>query len=198
MQRRVVKLMKTRDIDIRNRLHYSLNEEFLSDSSTLIIDELGLCQGNARVDIAVVNGLIHGYEIKSESDTLERLPGQISVYNKVLDEITIVTSNKHIESVKKLVPEWWGIEVAIALDNEIELSTLRKAYKNPDIEAYFVVQLLWREEALDILRQFELDRGYVSKSRKKIWEKLVDSFSLSDLQYYVREKLKSRKDWRFG
>ncbi len=190
--------MKTRDIDIRNRLHYSLNEEFLSDSSTLIIDELGLCQGNARVDIAVVNGLIHGYEIKSESDTLERLPGQISVYNKVLDEITIVTSNKHIESVKKLVPEWWGIEVAIALDNEIELSTLRKAYKNPDIEAYFVVQLLWREEALDILRQFELDRGYVSKSRKKIWEKLVDSFSLSDLQYYVREKLKSRKDWRFG
>lgn len=189
--------MKTRDIDIRLQLHINLKQEHLNDFDTLIIDELGLCQGDARVDVAVVNGSIHGYEIKSDSDTLERLPGQIDVYNKVLDSVTIVTGKCHSEGILKLVPEWWGIEIAEKTnENEIEFSLLRREIPNPQIDPYSLVQLLWRDEALDLLRRFELEKGYVSKPRNKIWEKLVESFSLEDLKYYVREQLKLRKNWR--
>ena len=57
-------------------------------------------------------------------------------------------------------------------------------------------QLLWKEEALDILRRFELDKGMASKPKKIIWGKLAESFPLEDLKYYVREKIKCRSGWR--
>lgn len=103
--------MKTRDIDIRQKLHKELSSQYKNRTDTIVVDELNLCQGDARIDIAVVNGKIHGYEIKSESDTLERLPNQISIYNQVMDTVTIVTAEKHLEKVKQLIPAWWGIKI---------------------------------------------------------------------------------------
>ncbi|KNY24774.1 sce7726 family protein [Pseudobacteroides cellulosolvens] len=189
--------MKTRDIDIRAQLHLNLKHEHAGEHDTLIIDELGLCQGDARIDVAVVNGSIHGFEIKSESDTLERLPGQIDIYNKVLDSITIITGKCHNEGILKLIPEWWGIVIAEKInDDEVSFLVSRQSNPNPQIDPYSVVQLLWRDEALELLRRFELEKGYISKPRNKIWEKLVESFSLEELKYHVREQLKLRKNWR--
>ena len=34
------------------------------------VEELGVCRGRVRVDVAVVNGTLHGYEIKSDRDSL--------------------------------------------------------------------------------------------------------------------------------
>jgi hypothetical protein len=63
-----------RDRDVRQALHRKVLKEHHGDANTLVVDELGLRHGTCRVDIAVVNGFIHGYEIKSDADTLERLP----------------------------------------------------------------------------------------------------------------------------
>ena len=79
-----------KDIDIRQVLLKKLSAEYRYDPDTIIIEELGLCQGEARIDLALVNGFIHGYEIKSERDTLERLPSQIEIYCRTLDTVTIV------------------------------------------------------------------------------------------------------------
>lgn len=35
----------------------------------------------ARLDTGVVNGQLVGYDIKSDHDNLDRLPGQMEVYN---------------------------------------------------------------------------------------------------------------------
>ncbi len=59
-----------REIDIRLALRAKLEKLHPGESDTLLGQELGLCQGFARVDLAVVNGTVHGYEIKSEQDTL--------------------------------------------------------------------------------------------------------------------------------
>ena len=58
-----------RDVDIRRALRTRVRD---SDDmkEALVVDELGLCQGRARIDLAVVNSSLHGYEIKSERDTL--------------------------------------------------------------------------------------------------------------------------------
>lgn len=191
--------MKTRDIDIRSQLHINLLSEHKSDPNTLVIDELGLCQGDARVDVAVINGSMHGFEIKSDSDTLERLPGQVEVYSKVLDSVTVITGKCHSKNVIKLIPEWWGIEVAeVGSADSISFNTMRQSYNNPSVDPYSLVQLLWRDEALDLLKKFGLEKGLLSKPRNKIWEKLACSFPLIELKYHVREQLKNRKDWRVG
>ena len=53
-----------RDIDIRRTLLASITEQHPFDDGTIVVEELGLCQGTARVDVAAVNGTIHGYEIE--------------------------------------------------------------------------------------------------------------------------------------
>ena len=85
-----------RDRDVRKALHHKVLKEHHGDTNTLVLDELGLRHGVARVDVAVVNGYLHGFEIKSDSDTLDRLPSQVTIYNAVLDRATLVVGEKHI------------------------------------------------------------------------------------------------------
>jgi hypothetical protein len=188
--------VKTRDIDIRNKLHGELKSKYLNDDRTLIIDELSLCQGEARIDVAVINGVLHGYEIKSESDNLDRLPSQISVYDQVMDKITIITGENHLEEVRKLVPEWWGIKLVVHNKRSISLKSIKRAKRNKNVNSYSLVQLLWKEEALEILKKEGLDKGYRTKSRKEMWERLAIDLPLNDLRLYVIDKLKNRSDWR--
>lgn len=187
---------RIRDIDIRKKLHEDFSVIFANDADIIILDEFSLLQGETRVDIAVINGQIHGFEIKSDQDTLERLPKQIALYSKVLDTVTIITGERYADKVLKIIPEWWGVKVAIAPENLIKFEDIRMPQNNPEIDPYSLVQLLWREEALDLLKKYGLERGFSSKSRRVIWAKLAQSIPLEELKYHVRLYLKSRKNWR--
>ncbi|MBI4849787.1 MAG: sce7726 family protein [Nitrospirae bacterium] len=185
-----------RDIDIRKVLLKSFRRQYKNDTDTLLIPELGLCQGNARVDLAVVNGLIHGYEIKSERDTLNRLAGQQDIYNKVLDCVTVVAGSCHLLKIKKRVPSWWGISEAKFKNKKLTIIEVRPCKKNASVNPSALVQLLWRDEALSILKQRNLHRGVVSKPRNLIWGRLVECLSLEELRFEVRQKIKERQHWR--
>ncbi|MHA0858228.1 sce7726 family protein [Paenibacillus sp. CMAA1364] len=189
--------MKTKDIDIRTSLHHMLNKEHEFELDTLIVDELALCQGDARIDVAVVNGAISGYEIKSESDTLIRLPAQCEFYNKVFDSVTILTASKFIDGIMDIIPDWWGITQAEKEeDGVVHLFGLREPQQNLNVDAFSVSQLLWRDEAISILKEKGLQRGLLSKPRQVLWEALANELPLIELQYEVRKSLKARSGWR--
>ena len=76
---------------------------------TLIVHELGLCQAEARVDIAAVNGLLVGWEIKTRQDRLSRLPRQEAVYSRVFDRMWLVADERHIAPALDMIPPWWGV-----------------------------------------------------------------------------------------
>jgi hypothetical protein len=61
--------MTTNDNVIREALKRHLNHLHAGDAKLRIIEELGVEHGAARIDIAVINGVLHGYEIKSDRDT---------------------------------------------------------------------------------------------------------------------------------
>ncbi len=105
--------------------------------------------GAARVDVAVVNGSLHGYELKSDSDSLGRLARQAHVYSSVLDRVTLVAGRRHLEEAMGLVPYWWGVQVAeMKPRGSVLFSSVRRARKNPSQDPVSVAKLLWREEAL--------------------------------------------------
>lgn len=185
-----------RDYDIRMALRAKLQSEHLGEPDTLIIEELGIHQGEVRADMAVVNGSIHGYEIKSERDTLERLPRQRVAYDLCFDAITIVVGAKHLESARATVPEQWGILVARLASGSVALEDVRPACSNPSVNPESVVQLLWRDETLTILADLGISSGMRSKSRRQLWDRLVSAVSLDELRRLVREKIKARGDWR--
>lgn len=186
------------DLDIRLELDRELRDRFADDDDVVIRHELGLEEGRRRIDLAVLNGHLSGWEIKSDADTLSRLAGQADAYGRVFDFVTIVTTDRYIAKATAKLPAWWGLTVASATESGAVLSEVRAATANEDVNALSLVQLLWREEAMDILREYELARGLSGKARWYVWNRLADAFPLSELKTLVREQLKGRREWTGG
>jgi hypothetical protein len=184
------------DFHIRRSLHANQLRLHRGEPNTLVLDEFGLCQGTARVDVAVINGQLNGYEIKSDRDTLERLPGQVEIYNRVLDTIVLVTGARHVNHVTKVIADWWGIIVAKGTHTEVAFEIVREPELNTECNAYAVAQLLWRGEALVILEEHKLHRGLKSKPRQVLWQVLAEELPLVRLKEAVRTALKARQNWR--
>lgn len=186
-----------RDIDIRRELLREMHRQHDGELDTLIMPELGLCQGMARVDLAVVNGTVHGYEIKSEQDTLARLPSQAEIYSRTLEFVTIIASPSHAQKITDLIPSWWGIWIAIEDENGVRLKPERDSHPNPKIDPFALAQLLWRDEAFQVLSERGLSKGLRTKPRGELWRKLASDLSVEDLANVVRACLKSRgAAWR--
>lgn len=186
------------DRNIRTALKKRLILYHDAEPNTLILDELGVCKGTSRVDIAVVNGLLTGYEIKGDFDTLTRLPLQSVAYGRVFDKVTIVAGSLHVEKVMEAVPDWWGIEVVTGDSSGMEFTTVREGELNHNVDPYALSQLLWRDEVLETLCERGLDKGVKSKPREILWKRLADSVSLDEIGELVRMRLKMRTDWRLA
>jgi len=186
-----------RDWDVRQVLKKGLEAEHAGDPATLVLDELGLEHGDVRVDVAVINGEVHGYELKSARDTLERLPRQIVAYSAALDRATLVVAHSHLEKAAALVPTWWGLNIAVPVDDgAVRIEPNRPALRNPELQPLSVARLLWRPEALKILEEVGADRGVRSKPRAFLYQRLTECLTPDQLRDRVRLALKTRSGWR--
>lgn len=187
----------TSDKLIRAALKKNLTEIHRKDRQTRIIEEFGVTHGTARVDIAVVNGHIHGFELKSDVDTLSRLPDQMISYNSVFDRVTLVVGKHHLHQAFKLIPEWWGVVVAKTVDaTAVTFLTIREPDENPTRDSVSIASLLWRREALAILEKQHQADGVRSKPRRAVYERLTEVLDQDSLRAEVRKRLISRRDWR--
>jgi hypothetical protein len=186
-----------RDRDLRAALHARLLREHASElASTLFVDELGLC-GEVRVDVAVINACLSGFELKGASDTLRRLPKQVEVYSRVLDFCILVIADNHLDKALAMTPSWWGV-LAVRAEggDKVRIDEIRPPTWNLSVDAHSLAQLLWRDEALTALDDLGGAKGCRSKPRKAIWQRLVEVSDLDTLRSIVRICLKSRRNWR--
>ncbi len=185
------------DLAIRKVLISSQISTRNFSSEYRVIEELDLCQGAARIDIAIINGSTWGIEIKGETDNLRRLSNQIQVYNKVFDYIEIACTSNHLKAVSNMIPKHWGILSVTQTESEISCSQLRQPSKNKLKEKTAVVQLLWKCESLKFLDSFYSSKGFNSKNRSAIWSRIVELSEDSEFYDYVNNCLRNRQDWRF-
>lgn len=185
------------DRDIRSSIKRERFKDHFDDPDTIVVDELGLRHGVSRVDIAVVNGFLHGYEIKSDSDTLQRLSNQVSIYSKVLDYATIVVGEKHEPKVKDQIPDWWGIQVVYFSEyGTIEFRDERGHKENPEIDPIALAELLWRPEVVEILKARNVPGKTLRKPRAFLYRFLSEMVTLKELRDLVRHQLRLREGWR--
>lgn len=185
-----------RDKDVRLALRALLESTHSDCNDTRIVEEMGVWSGSCRIDVAVINGELAGYELKSDSDTLERLPAQAAMYERVFDRVTLVAGARHVEKAVRLIPAWWGVIVAVEIaEHDVHLEERRPAKKNSRLEPVTVAQLLWRDEALAILEDRGMAKGWRSKPAAAVHRHLAHSLSLEDLTAAVREGLKARQNW---
>jgi hypothetical protein len=158
--------------------------------ATIVLDELGLCQGDVRVDVAAVNGELAGFEIKSPADSLARWPKQRRIYSKVVDRAWLVAPDRTLDAAQP--PDWWGLIRIVETRDRLGLRVAREAALNPSPDPYSIACLLWRDEAISALAEFGLDRGVRTKRRTLVWQRLADQLPLDDLRRAVRAALKVR------
>lgn len=185
-----------RDKDVRESVWRWLEVAHAGDPDTLMIDELGILNGATRIDIAVINGQIEGFELKSERDTLERLPVQRDLYNRVFDRISLVVAENHLKAAEEIIPDWWGLAVASKRHCSVEVTRERLPEMNRELDASTLASLLWRDEALAVLNRHNAARGVRSKPREALYERLATALDLDVIRTEVRAALKARTAWR--
>ncbi|OCG14864.1 sce7726 family protein [Gilliamella sp. WF3-4] len=65
--------------------------------------------GANKADCLILNGISTCYEIKTEFDTLNRLPEQLSSYTKIFDKVFVICANKHLDKICALLPKNVGL-----------------------------------------------------------------------------------------
>ena len=176
---------------LRASLHRHLVVKHQDEADTVLIDELGLCRGRGRVDIAVVNGQLHGYEIKSERDSLRRLGAQASLYSRVFDRATLVCSERHVSRALEIIPSWWEVLRIVPTAQDSTFKYVRRGRKNPNRDIQALAELLWREEAVSLLTQRHALRGLRGKPRADLWDRICKLFRIDEVAAAVRAHLKA-------
>lgn len=184
-----------KDEDIRKPLKNKLIQQN-TGNSYLMIEEMAVCDGLARVDIAVANGKLWGYEIKSDADSLIRLPLQEPHYSKTFDKMVVVIGHKFTDSIVNYIPDWWGVILARETKKKtVVLDNIRTAKQNPNISAESLLELLWAEELRSLLIS-QGQKGLSNKNRRILRQIAKDSVSLNVIKQFTLEALKTRENWR--
>ncbi|MFC6223637.1 sce7726 family protein [Hymenobacter artigasi] len=152
------------------------------------IDELPT--GTTRADVVhITEHFMHGYEVKGDGDTLQRVANQLRCYGEVYDFVTFIVTAKHLPKLLPLLPAWVGVLVASAEG----LHPHRAAGYNATVERAPLARLLLLEE----VKQFLLARGLTGVSTLRSREvsnflRTTQLVPLSSLAQYVRERLIAR------
>jgi hypothetical protein len=163
----------------------------LTDATAAIFHELPLARGEGRADVVCVNGIMAGFEIKSEQDSLRRLTDQCAQYDRAFDESSVVVAHRHLKRVRNHIPGGWGIFVADDHSGEITIRRVRSPKMNRHTDSEVLTRILWKTECLKLLKHQGI-RPNPATPILDLWKRLLE-LPDSVLRTEVREVLKQRK-----
>lgn len=189
-----VRVMPIEEQEIRSAL-LALLADARRDHSK-ILEEFRIERGSSRIDVAVVDEDIVGYEIKSDKDTFARFSNQIHAYNRVFDRINLVCGKTLADLACETIPSWWGIIIARRdSDGVVHLTLHRAASPNPRQDAFSLASLLWKDEAIAVLSSAEANAPKKA-SAHALWECMTKSLSINVIRRVVAESLLKRQSYR--
>lgn len=98
------------EADIKAHLVNHLYKKCRLTDDSLVVSELTIGGFSRRVDLVVATPKeLIAYEIKSASDNLSRLSGQVNDYLKYFDKVIVVADSTHIDATLQLAPENVGV-----------------------------------------------------------------------------------------
>lgn len=133
----------------------------------IIRREMGLLHHSARADFAVLDAealTLTLVEVKSEKDSLRRLPWQVEVFGRVAGKCVLVAAERHIAKAMAIVPEWWTI---VAFGGG-QANTIRHGMANPAPDPSSIAGLMWDGELRAELRARNIRAGRMRHREKCI------------------------------
>ena len=140
-----------------------IDSKMLDDA--VLINEMVISDWSRRADIAVANGRLYGYEIKSDYDSLKRLDGQVSTYTRHFDKTTVIATGKHLPDVIKRLPQHVEIWEVKEQPNRIDIRIARRGRTADISDINALYSFLTKAEIYRFLRLqgIKLDNGWGRK-----------------------------------
>lgn len=180
------------DADIRQPLHDWIHRRHARGSATGILHELKIPRPSARIDLAVVNGKMVGFEIKSDIDSLARLNRQAAAFEQVFDRVCMVTTEKHLSHAMGKIPSWWGVVVPSRRGNKVVFKPVRSMRRNPTQNNSALLYALTRAELVKILTAAGLSKGHKGKRKDDLIEVILGQLPARALRSEARRVLRLR------
>ena len=177
--------MELNDARIREALLRKLAKQKVKPRA--VLEELHVHNGRAIADVVTLHAEAHCYEIKGETDRIERILTQGSYYNSAFRRITLVTTECNLKRAQKLAPRFWGIMVAMD-DGEVRFRHVRAARLNPNFEKRSAAMTLWKSEMLELVA----DIGAEKKPRRVLAELIAETRRELELSTNICELLLGR------
>lgn len=180
------------ELELRAVVH----QQFLSEPELKVVDEFVIGE-KGRIDVAVIGNWLQGFELKSDLDSLYRLPRQMEVFGSVFDFCTLVVTPKHLAAARSALKRDWGLAVVErdTLGN-LNYKQVRRAYQRRTRDNYLLASLLWRDELLAALDVLDLSKGHRRDTRDDLANYLAGSVDRDYLREVVTETLMARQGWR--
>ncbi|MDA4846817.1 sce7726 family protein [Hoeflea poritis] len=103
----------------------------------------------SKADVVVLNGTSTVYEIKSERDSLKRLPNQLDSYLRAFASVNVITSEAHLDCTLDIAPSEVGL---LVLNRQGKISQIRDAVDCPErINPATLFETLRIQEACQVL-----------------------------------------------
>ncbi len=188
--------LETSERAIRNLVKATIPRLLRSDSHALLVEEMEVCSGRARVDLAVIGNHLIGIELKGPKDDVSRLPGQAKAYSQCFDRVVLVVHESLVDKARPLVPDWWGLAVSLHKNGKLTYKFERRPKPNPGLDLDALLSLLWREEMDSLLVDLLGSTPKPRATKKTIRAELIAQIEPPALRYAGLKKLRERTDWR--
>ena len=119
-----------------------LRESGCIDRTTAIAAELAVAKQARRADLAVIGERVHFFEVKSRSDTLARLDGQLAAYETTGEMVTVAAASRHINAILSRVGEHVGVLEIVEFGGQTGVRSVRDASLSPNWNLASALQLL--------------------------------------------------------
>jgi hypothetical protein len=165
-------------------------------SKAFLVEEMEVCSGRARIDLAVIGDRLIGIEIKGPQDSVARLPDQASAYSQCFDQVVLIVHESLASKARALIPDWWGLIAGRQVDGRIRYRFERRPDTNPSLNLEKVLSLLWREEIDALLADLLGSRPKLRATKKSIRAELLARVEPPVLHQASLRKLRERTEWR--
>ncbi|MCH1924529.1 sce7726 family protein [Shewanella sp. C32] len=156
-------------------------------SDGVIVNEFVYDNFNRRADLLYIKGnRLFAYEIKSEADSLSRLPGQIDNYLGHFDKVIMVVATKHVGAVLDMTP---SVVEVIEIKPEGNFKIIRRGKISKNIESRKLLNLLKVKEIRQVAKKIGVS---THQNTKKTLIDELSCFKSNKLKGYIIQSISQR------
>ncbi|MFA5093479.1 MAG: sce7726 family protein [Candidatus Omnitrophota bacterium] len=122
-----------------------------------------------KADLLILSNKTHTLEIKSDSDDLRKLKIQLNDYYKTFDKVSVITTLKNINKIKKIITQDTGI---ILFNNE-KFKIIKTAKLNKKLDKHSLLMFLPKIELLNLCASKNIRKLSTDEIRNKLRHQLT-------------------------